>query len=72
MLAIMGKKSISTSDPYDSALEWFKNRNGVDFLDLVDDETKRQAFYKKATSENDKDEKAVQSCYRHTISNHYK
>lgn len=72
MLATMEKKSISTSNPYDSALEWFKKRNGVDFLDLVDDEAKRQAFYKKAASEKDKDEEAVQSCYRHTISNHYK
>lgn len=72
MLATMEKKSIPTSNPYDDALEWFKNRNGVDFLDLVDDKAKCQDFYKKATSEKDKDEDAVQSCYRHTISNHYK
>jgi len=69
---MMDKKPVSASNPYDDALEWFKNKNGVDFLDLVDNKVKRQDFYKKASSTDDTHEERIQACYKHTISEHYR
>ncbi|RCX10444.1 hypothetical protein DFR58_12936 [Anaerobacterium chartisolvens] len=65
------KNSKYASNPYDAALKWFKDKNGVDFFELSENNEKRKEFYKKGNSIKNPDEEEIQDVYKHTIEKHY-